>query len=368
MAVKLLMDGERDLLVLTDDVDPNSGAIIEHILQGVLKVEAGKSLEATLPQSGSSAGSTSCGLQGAAVSKAPAYKVLKVLGKGSFGTTFLAEHIASAQLVALKRVDVVDSVERDAALEEHRIMHAVQHVRLVSAREVFMEPLELGQFRVSIVMEYCDGGHLGEYLLRLKPLTEADACRILKSVAAALAVLHGHGIVHRDLKPSNVLLCATGAVKLGDFGLAKQAGSCTSKAVGTLMYMPAEAFAGRFQPPVDIWALGVMAVETASAVAPTELLRTDAQIADCIRSVPRAFSQHFHNTVRACLDLDPARRPTAAQLDNGPAFTLPTSQTLDNFQAVVDAAVWSRPSRVEGLEWQVTSGWGRALSEDQRLL
>ena len=102
-----------------------------------------------------------------------------------------------------------------------------------------------------------------------------------------------------------------------------------------------------------------MAVETASAVAPTELLRSDAQIAEFIQSVPPAFSQHFRGTVRTCLDLDPAKRPTAEQLENGPAFTLPTSpmvsESLHNLQAVVDAAAWSRPSRVEGLEWTVTS-------------
>jgi serine/threonine protein kinase len=299
------------------------------------------------------------GLQDAAVDKAPAYKEIKVLGKGSFGTTYLAEHTATLQLVALKQVDAVSSVERDAALEEYRLMHALQHVRLVSAREAFVEPLKLGQFRVNIVMEYCDGGHLGEYLQQHQPLTEADVCRMLKSVAAALAVLHSRGIVHRDLKPSNVLLCTNGAVKLGDFGLAKPAGSRTSKAVGTLVYMSTEAFAGRFQPSVDVWALGVMAVETASAIAPTELLRTDAQIAEYIRSAPPEFSQHFRSTVRKCLDLDPAKRPTAAELENGPDFTLPTSpivsESLHNLQAAVDTAAWSRPSRVEGLEWRVTS-------------
>ena len=163
--------------------------------------------------------------------------MLKVLGKGSFGTTYLAEHTSTSQLVALKRIDAVSSVERDAALEEYRLMHTLQHVRLVSAREAFVELIKLGQFRVNIVMEYCDGGHLGEYLQKHQPLTEADACRMLKSVASSLAVLHGRGIVHRDLKPSNVLLCTNGAVKLGDFGLAKQAGPGYYKPNGTLVYM-----------------------------------------------------------------------------------------------------------------------------------
>jgi serine/threonine protein kinase len=177
-------------------------------------------------------------------------------------------------------------------------------------------------------------------------------------VAAALAVLHSRGIVHRDLKPSNVLLCTNGDVKLGDFGLAKQAGSRTSRAVGMLVYMSREAFAGRFQPPVDIWALGVMAVATASAIAPADELRTTAQVADFVRSVPAVFSEHFRSTVRACLDLDPAKRPTAAQLHQERAFSEPTTPhapgSVVALQSAVDGAAWSRPSRVKGLEWAAT--------------
>ena len=295
---------------------------------------------------------------------APAYKVDKVLGKGSFGTTYLALHAVTGHRVALKRIDVLNSVERDAALEEYRIMHSFQHALLVSAFEAIVEPLELGQFRISIAMEYCDGGHLGDYLQQHRPVTEADACRILQLVVAALEVLHSRGIVHRDLKPGNVLLCSNGAVKLGDFGLAKQSGSRASKAskaVGTLVYMSREAFAGQFQPHVDIWALGVMAGEMASAVAPTDLLRTKAQVADFVRALPPAFSQTFRDTVRACLELDPAMRPTAAQLGGGagPAFKVPTSPMISGsvvaLQAAVESAFWSRLLRTPGLEWTVTS-------------
>ena len=291
------------------------------------------------------------------------YKLLKVLGKGSFGTTYLAQHAATAERVALKRMDVLSSHERDKALAEYEFMQRLQHALLVGARGVIVEPLELGQFRISIVMEYCDGGDLGQYVRHNHPLTEADACRILKSVVAALDVLHSRKILHRDLKPGNVLLCSNGAVKLGDFGLAKQAGTRanqTYKADGTLAYMSLEAFAGRLLPSVDIWALGVMAVETATAIAPTDLLRTAAHVADFVRTVPATFSQNFSDAVRSCLEMDPEKRPTAAQLsDSAVAFVVQTSPMISGsvvaLQAQADKAPWVRPSRVPGLEWREKS-------------
>ena len=132
--------------------------------------------------------------QGAAASTAPAYKLLKPLGKGTFGTTYLAQLDATAELVALKRIDALNSLERDAALAEYELMLQLQHALLVGARGVIVEPQELGQFRISIVMEYCDGGDLGQYVRHIQFLTEMDACRILKSVVAALDVLHSRAM------------------------------------------------------------------------------------------------------------------------------------------------------------------------------
>jgi serine/threonine protein kinase len=81
--------------------------------------------------------------QGAAASTAPAYKLLKTLGEGTFGTTYLAQHAATAELVALKRIDALNSLERDAALQEYELMQRMQHALLVGARGVIVEPLEV---------------------------------------------------------------------------------------------------------------------------------------------------------------------------------------------------------------------------------
>jgi serine/threonine protein kinase len=99
-----------------------------------------------------------------------------------------------------------------------------------------------------------------------------------------------------------------------------------------------------------------MAVEMATAIAPTDLLRTAEQVADFVRTVPANFSQNFSDAVRSCLAMDPQKRPTAAQLSNSAvAFVVPTSPMISGsvvaLQAEADKAPWVRPSRVPGLEW-----------------
>ena len=59
----------------------------------------------------------------------------------------------------------------------------------MSALDCFVEPMELGQYRVNIVMEYCDGGDLKQYIERNRPLSEAAVCTILVPIVQALPFL-----------------------------------------------------------------------------------------------------------------------------------------------------------------------------------
>ena len=89
--------------------------------------------------------------------------------------------------------------------------------------------------------------------------------RIGVQVADALAYAHGQGIVHRDIKPSNLLLDSRGTVWVTDFGLAKvddqQALTHTGDVLGTLRFMPPEAFAGKTDARGDIYSLGLTLYE-----------------------------------------------------------------------------------------------------------
>src|SRR5439155_1151205 len=116
-----------------------------------------------------------------------------------------------------------------------------------------------------IVMRCVDGPSLRQLLEKQRRLTIADAARIARQVADALAYAHGRGIVHRDVKPDNILIDSTGRVVVTDFGIAKAAEAAASQlttegmVVGTPQYMsPEQATGERTDGRSDVYSLGVV--------------------------------------------------------------------------------------------------------------
>lgn len=121
-----------------------------------------------------------------------------------------------------------------------------------------------------LVMEYCDGGDLNQYLLSRPPEAERNHSVVLQ-LCSAMAFLHRLGITHRDLKPANVLVCDTDkgpVVKVADFGLSKMTESSLagdlcrqhfSSTCGSDFYMAPEVWGGQtYTAQADIFSLGVM--------------------------------------------------------------------------------------------------------------
>ncbi len=118
-----------------------------------------------------------------------------------------------------------------------------------------------------LVMEYCAGGSLQDFLDRQEPLDWQIVARLGEQVASGLAAAHARGLVHRDIKPSNILLQAEGwprvasPAKIGDFGLAQVADESrlteTGQVAGTPMYMaPEQALGGALDGRADLFSLG----------------------------------------------------------------------------------------------------------------
>lgn len=137
--------------------------------------------------------------------------------------------------------------------------------RLISKEEV---PRRC--FALWLVMEYCEGGDLGQYILSRPPDAECNNT-VVRQICSAIAFLHEHGIVHRDLKPDNVLVCLTKegpVMKVADFGLSKMVDNPTdgvqsrlalSSTCGSDFYMAPEVWAGRsYTAQADIFSLGVL--------------------------------------------------------------------------------------------------------------
>lgn len=140
-------------------------------------------------------------------------------------------------------------------------MEVIEHKNIVKLKDKFDTPSHL-----YLVMECCSGGELFDRIVDREKYTEADAAKVVRSVADALAYCHSAEppIVHRDLKPENLLLIDSSEdadVKVADFGLAKMLTKDTlmQTACGTPNYVAPEILEGReYDEKVDAWSLGVI--------------------------------------------------------------------------------------------------------------
>uniref|UniRef100_UPI000692162C serine/threonine-protein kinase n=1 Tax=Kitasatospora sp. NRRL B-11411 TaxID=1463822 RepID=UPI000692162C len=156
------------------------------------------------------------------------------------------------------------------------------------------------------------------------PLDVARLWLLLRETATALRAVHALGMIHRDLKPTNLMLTARGATLI-DFGIARAADQSrltrTGMVLGTPAYMSPEQAGntGPFTPAVDVFALGALIAYAATGRPPFgegsgvdmlyRIVHTEPDL-----SALRALSPNLAETVAACLDKDPAARPTADRL------------------------------------------------------
>ena len=230
------------------------------------------------------------GLKQGSTLKSGKYKIVKTLGQGSFGITYLAQTRISmdGQLgkmdvnvnVTIKEFFMSDlnsratdgtSVERTSSTlvknylnkfrKEAENLAKLHHSNIVKVLEVFDE-----NNTTYYVMEYVDGETIDEYIKSKGHLSESESLKITQDVCAALSYMHEHKMLHLDLKPKNIMRNSEGHIFLIDFGLAKQytedgePESSTSLGLGTPGYAPIEQAHykndGSFPVTLDIYALG----------------------------------------------------------------------------------------------------------------
>jgi len=190
------------------------------------------------------------------------YRLLRQLGRGSFGAVYLAEHLHNHSQAAVKllRFHLNDPEDFKEFLNEARTMR-LRHPHIV--------PLfDFGLTRDNtpyLVMEYAAGGTLRQRNPKGTKLSFDILDSYVSQLASALQYAHDHRVIHRDVKPENVLLRADGALLLSDFGIAKvlEQSSLVSlqTQVGTPAYMAPEQSRGKPCPASDQYSLAVMVYE-----------------------------------------------------------------------------------------------------------
>jgi TolB-like protein/Tfp pilus assembly protein PilF len=199
------------------------------------------------------------------------YEIVGQLGSGGMGVVYEARDPQLQRAVAIKLLGpdlASDATAKQRFLQEARAASVLDHPNICTIYEIG----EAEDGRLYMVMARYDGETLEKRIER-GPLALDDAIDIAAQVARGLAEAHGAGIVHRDIKPANVLVTASGAVKILDFGLAKLAGTegvtQTGTVLGTVAYMsPEQATGGKVDHRTDIWSVGVVLYEMLTGTRP----------------------------------------------------------------------------------------------------
>lgn len=146
------------------------------------------------------------------------YKVLYLVGTGSFARVYRASHRETGQVVALKvlRSRYSESpVQTEQFLREGRMGAELRHPNIVPIFEVYSK-----KKLHFLVMEFVEGQNLRDFVQVRRKLTVADAVNITTDITAGLAYAADRGITHRDMKLSNALIASNGRAQIVDFGLA----------------------------------------------------------------------------------------------------------------------------------------------------
>ncbi|OEL14857.1 Serine/threonine-protein kinase AtPK2/AtPK19 [Dichanthelium oligosanthes] len=240
------------------------------------------------------------------------FEVLKLVGQGAFGKVYQVRKKGTSEIYAMKvmRKDkVVEKNNAEYMKAERDILTKVDHPFVVQLRYSFQT-----KYRLYLVLDFINGGHLFFQLYRQGLFREELARIYTAEIVSAVAHLHANGIMHRDLKPENILLDADGHAMLTDFGVAKEFDENTrsNSMCGTVEYMAPEIVQGRgHDKAADWWSVGILLFEMLTGQPPFVGGNRDKIQQKIVKEkikLPTFLSSEVHSLLKGLLHKEAGRR------------------------------------------------------------
>jgi NIMA (never in mitosis gene a)-related kinase len=209
--------------------------------------------------------------------------------------------------------------QQEEVLNEARILAALDHPSIIKLYTSFKS-----EGYINILMEYADGGDLHTLIrsARGSHFPEPQIVGWLSQICLALQHIHDRKVIHRDLKTHNLFTTRSGAIKLGDFGIAKHLeGTLQARktVVGTPYYMSPEICENRdYSFKTDIWSLGIVLYELCQLKLPFEASSLPLLALKISRgeypAVTAHYSKELKTLIKNLLQNAPEKRPSLAKI------------------------------------------------------
>ena len=254
------------------------------------------------------------------------YRLGEEIGSGAFGKVILGLHIITGEKVAIKILDklILSQTPEDYELvkQELSILKIVKHKYIVQLYEILETPQH-----IFIIMEYCEGQDIMDYILTRGRLTEDESLKYFQQLINALYYLHSQNITHRDIKIDNLLLDRNLDLKLIDFGLStKYRDDCLlSQPCGTVVYAAPEVLDCREYHGMlaDVWSSGIVLFGMLSGFLPFGDPDDEVNKKMVLQGkieIPRFFSRQVTDLLKHMLDINPLTRYTLEDIMIHPWF------------------------------------------------
>lgn len=252
----------------------------------------------------------------------------KKLGEGGFAKVRLGTHLATRQNVAIKCLDKIKlGPELPRIYNEIECLKRLKHQNIARLYQVFETPTA-----IYLVLEYCAGGELFDYIVSKSKLEEPESAQIIYDLMRVLEFIHINGFAHRDLKPENILFDDKHQIKLIDFGLAANCSPDNlatnrnqppldqlSTCCGSVTYAAPEVISGGVYSgtSVDVWSAGVMLFALLVGQLPfndNSIPKLYQKIQAGIKTLPSFLSEEAKDLIRRMLTVDPKQRITVRDI------------------------------------------------------